>query len=402
MTRVDGRGEPLTDDERDWLRTRTYLRRHRYELSVAAAEQLYPDLPRVAGTPLLTSDAWMPTAGPVPLGAITLEFDPGAPPAGAGPPSRRYSDLVRRLAAPAVFDNRPTYRLRAADLRDPHQRMRFGTGEYFDGIDTGEAVAHEYAALSSRSSGAVQQGPLRAAVGSPVDPARRPTNVAISALTIRHDRATHDARFLLHWRDPAKVGHAGGLFQVLPVGIFQPATDHPDSVGNDFSLWRCLVREYAEELLGQAETPADAGPVDYDRWPLAAQLTGELERGTIGVHCLGMGVDPLTLATDLLCAVVIEAAVFDRLFGALVSHNAEGSLVGQDAGGPGIPFVADEVERLARREPMQAAGAAALCLAWEHRAALLSGCRPAGVAARRGAASTASSRVEPRPPESSR
>lgn len=25
--------------------------------------------------------------------------------------------------------------------------------------------------------------------------------------------------FHLHWRDPAKVGHAGGLYQVLPVGV---------------------------------------------------------------------------------------------------------------------------------------------------------------------------------------
>ena len=48
-------------------------------------------------------------------------------------------------------------------------------------------------------------------------------NLAISTLTLRLDRASGRASFLLHWRDPAKVGHAGGLYQVIPVGVFQPS-----------------------------------------------------------------------------------------------------------------------------------------------------------------------------------
>ncbi len=376
MTEVHDQHQPRSAGEREWLRVRDHLREHRYDLSVIASEELYRDVPRVAGTPLLTAMQWTPTE-PIPLEQIALELVPDADPFArgtpiplGGSPYPRYSDLVGRLAPPTVFENRRTYRLLDADLRGSRPRMVFGLGHYFDGIDTGEAVAHEYAAQKLGISTHTAQ---RAAIGSPVDPARRPTNVAISALTIRNDHANGDARFLLHWRDPVKVGHAGGLYQVIPVGVFQPATDHSASPCNDLSLWRCLLREFAEELLGEDEAEPGAGPIDYEAWPLAADLHAEQERGAVRADCLGMGVDPLTLATDLLCVVVIEAAVFDRVFGALVSGNAEGELARQQDGQSGVPFIEAEVKRLTMHEPMQAAGAAVLASAWKHRATLLSG-----------------------------
>jgi hypothetical protein len=373
----------LTSSERQWLRVRSYLREHRYDLSVAAAD-LYPELPRVGGTPLLTSSLWVPPR-PLPLDRIALRLDvdqrfDGVD--GTGPYSANvrplradgarypsYSAAVAALAAPAVFENRGTYRLLDADLAGPEPCLVLGRGSYFDGTNTGEAVGHEYA---QQVMGASDGDEFRVHIGSPVDPSRRPTNLAISALTIRLDRSTGDARFLLHWRDPAKVGHAGGLYQVIPVGIFQPATDAPASVDNDLSLWRCLVREYAEEILGEDEPTADSGPVDYDHWPFAVRMSAAVKGGRIAAFCVGMGVDALTLAVDLLTVVVVDSVEFDELFGRIVRGNAEGEIVGSTAEGlPGLPFVRAEVERLVHRERMQAAGAAVLATAWEHRPALL-------------------------------
>lgn len=135
-----------------------------------------------------------------------------------------------------MFENRGTYRLLEADLACDVPRLRFGRGRYFDSINTGEAAAHEYAASDLGQCGA---GGLRDAIGGPCVPRRRPINVAISTLTIRHD---HDeATFYLHWRDPAKVGHAGGLYQVVPVGIFQPSGEAAWNERNDLSLW-CHLR----------------------------------------------------------------------------------------------------------------------------------------------------------------
>lgn len=326
-----------------WLAERAHLIERRHELAIKAAE-LYPHTPKVAGTPLLAAAHWLPDA-PIPLADLDLELREAAPPA----VNRAYSQTMAELAAPAVFENRTTYRL----LDFTGRRLAFGLGAYFDGIDVGESCGHEYAARELGHVGELKQ---RAEVGDPCDPARRPMNVAISTLTIRHDRA-HGPTFFLHWRDPKRVGHAGGMYQVLPVGIFQPTGEQ--STRNDFSLWRCMIREFAEELLGAAEQYAS--PIDYDGWDFAKKLTA-----STSVSYLGMGVDPLTFATDMLTVAVIEAEPFDELFGDLVAHNEEGRVL------EGLAFTAENVERFAHREPTQAAGAALLALAWQHRAMLLS------------------------------
>jgi hypothetical protein len=360
----------LTASERDWLTVRSYLTEHRYDLAVDAAEDYPPDL-RLAGTPLLAAPGWLPPA-PIPLQDIGLELRDAAPieveattprlPRRAdGAPYRRYSEVMGELAAPAVFENRVTYRLTEADLRSRPPRLVFAAGRYFDGIDTGEAAAHEYAAARlGRPAGG-----LRARFADPCDLRRRPANLAISTLTLRLDRRAGRASFLLHWRDPAKVGHAGGLYQVIPVGVFQPSGEAPWNRQHDFSLWRCMVREFAEELGGRSEDYAsDSGPLDYDSWPFARQLTDALDRGQVRVWCLGLGTDPLTYATDLLTVAVIDSDVFDTVFSVHLQRNAEGHILAARE------FAAHVIDRTVSSEPVQAAGAALLRLAWRHRETL--------------------------------
>jgi hypothetical protein len=370
----------LTSSERDWLEVRSYLTEHRHDLAVSAADD-YPSGARVAGTPLLAAPGWRPSA-PVPLRDVGLELtDLAAGVPGPGPDVtapllperadgtryRRYSDAMRELAAPAVFENRVTYRLIEADLTSTAPRLAFTDGRYFDGIDVGEAAAHEYAVarLSGRPAGS--HG-LRGRVGDPCDLHRRRANLAVSTLTLRLDRkaagskGSARASFLLHWRDPARVGHAGGLYQVVPVGVFQPSGEAHWNRRHDFSLWRCMIREFAEELRGRSEDYASqSGPVDYDSWPFARQLTEALDRGEVRVWCVGLGTDPLTYATDLLTVAVFDSDVFDVWFSAGPRRNAEGSVLAARE------FAADVIDRTVGREPMQAAGAAALRLAWLHR-----------------------------------
>jgi hypothetical protein len=359
----------LTED--DWLRERSYLQEHRYDLAVEAAGE-YPADRSVAGTPLLAAPGWQP-AEPVPLRDIQLELVPAAAPDGFSPaapdlapmPGRpdgtrypRYSDAVRALAAPAVFENRPTYRLTEAELAPGSSRLAFTRGHYFDGVDTGEAAAHEFAAARLGGRPAI----LRALVGDPCDLRRRAANLAISTLTLRRDGDR--ASFLLHWRDPAKVGHAGGMYQVIPVGIFQPSGPEPWHERRDFSLWRCMLREFDEELRGRSEEYG-TGPVDYEAWPFARRMTAALDHGQIQAWCLGMGVDPLTYATDLLTVAVIDSRLFDELFSLAPRANAEGSVLAA------CEFAAHVIDRVIDREPIQAAGAALLRLAWHHRDTLL-------------------------------
>ena len=366
----------LTDSEQRWLRVRNHFREHRYELAVAAARD-YPASAAVEGTPLLSTPHWLPEH-PIPLDQIELRYIPGAGFSGitgTEPAARRllpvrtdnsryrtYSEVVAELNMPVIFENRSTYRLLSADLHTD-SRMIFSRGVYFDGIDVGDAAAHEYTAAKL---GEITAHDLRDAIGDPCDPARRPVNVALSTLTLRQNRTTGMATFPSHCRDGATVGHAAGMYQVLPVGVFQPAGEEPWNITNDFSLWRCIVRELAEELHGEAEDyHTGRGPIDYDDWPFAARLTRALHTGQVRAFCIGIGVDPLTFATDILTVVVIDSPLYDELFGHVADANAEGSIV------PAVPFTAETVERYASHEPTQAAGAALLRLAWRHRPVLL-------------------------------
>jgi hypothetical protein len=312
-----------------WQEVRAYLRSHRYDLAAG-----FP--PGLAGTPLLSRPEWTPAA-PIPLSSLEISFTraPGCDlPAASGHPGyASYSAAMAALDAPTVFENRPTWRLLDADLAGPAPRLVFGDGWYFDSIDTGEAAAHEYAAARLHGT----PTPLRDAVTDPTDLRLRPANMAVSALTVRGGD-----QFLLHWRDPAKVGHAGGLYQVVPVGVFQ--SSGPD----DFDLWRFMLREYAEELLGEPEVEAP----DYETWPFATAMTEALDTGHLTAHVLGLGVDPLTYATDLLVQVSIDPDTFDDVFGAWVAVNDEGAVTMR-------PFTPTSTEGL----PMQAAGAALVRLA---------------------------------------
>jgi hypothetical protein len=381
--------EPATPDDRavpaarsvaeeEWLRVNAYLHKNRYELALRAAAEYPPGL-HLAGTSLLSAPAWRPAA-PIPLDAIRLEFRQDAPPpatpdvAALAPcalPERagggrypRYSDAVGALAAPAIFENRVTYRLAEAHLADPvDPRLVFGRGRFFDGVDIGGPVGHEYAAWRL---GLITEPRLRAAIADPTNLAARSSALATSALTIRYDRSTGAATFPLHYRDPAKVGHAGGMYQVLPVGIFQPSGEAAWNEANDFSLWRGLLREYAEEFLGATEDHgSETAPIDYDRWPLAAAMTAALRDGRIRAWCLGLGTDPLTFAGDLLAVVVIDAPLYDNLFGDMVSANAEGTVLKPRA------FDAPTVAELLAGAPVQSAAAALLTLAVRHREILL-------------------------------
>lgn len=373
----------LTPGQREWLRVNAYLNANRHDLGIRAA-QLYPARARLAGAPLLAAPSWRPAA-PVPLADIRLEFRPGVPRGGAGHVDvaglapellperpdgtryRRHTDVIADLAPPAIFENRLTYRLIAADLAGEDPRLTFSRGRFFDAVDVGGAVAHEYAAARlAGAGGRPARQRLRAAIGDPGVLLARSAAMAISTLTLRHDRAAGTATFPLHMRDPARVAHAGGLVQVLPVGIFQPSGEAPWNEANDFDLWRGMLREFAEEMLGADEDHgSETAPIDYGRWPFARRMTAGRDDGRIRLYCLGLGADPLTLAVDLLTVAVFDAALYDELFATPVGAFAEGSVL------PPRAFDEATVAELAAGQPVQAAGAALLTLAIAHRDVLL-------------------------------
>ena len=326
-----------------WRATRRRLNQSRGELARQAA-QLYPAAMRAGA--LLAPPSWIPAA-PIPLDSLRLEWAESSPvepmdtSATLPPDFDRYTSAIGALDRPALFEDRPCYRLLDFDSR----RLRFGLADYFEKLDLAEALAHELAA-----GGHV----VRDQIDDPFDLRRRIVVPDVQTLTLRHDRSTGQTTFALHWRDPAKVATNGGIHGLVPTGEFQPAGD----VEADFDLWRAIAREYAEEILGVPEL----SHVDYADWPFYRDLT----RARRSAYFLGIGLDPLTLAASILTVVVFDSADFDALFQDAVRTNAEGRLLSG-----GLPFTAEAVGRFLRHEPMSAPGAGALDLAWRHRAVVL-------------------------------
>ncbi|MFB7123534.1 XRE family transcriptional regulator [Kitasatospora sp. NPDC056273] len=390
---------PVADDQptpsssvEQWRRVRGFLNDQRYALTGRLLVESTPGS-LIPGTPLLARQHWIPE-WPVPLEHVRLSWKPDAPaaPLDGGEPEldhirphredgtlyRTYAEAVRDLAKPRLFENRNCYRLLDVEGSVAGPRLTFGRGRYFDVINICEAAAHEYAAAALASPDQPVDPaatPFRTSIADPTDLLHRPVMAATSTLTIRSDRATGEAEFVLHWRDPEKVASGGGLYQVMPVGMFQASHDAPWNEGNDFDLWRAILRELSEELLGGTEDyGSDRAPIDYAAWPLNKTLTTAREHGRLRVFWLGLGMDPLTFVTDMLTVAVFDADLFDETFQRIVSTNDEGHRVGpEDATGcsVGIPFTAEQVDRLTGSEPMQPAGAALLRLAWQHREALL-------------------------------
>ena len=356
--------------EEQWRATREYLTEHRRELTLAASDR-YPDHLRGYGTLLLTRPEWQP-ANPIPLTDVELSLGADPPRAavnGQGPESEgvrplrsdggrypTYADAVGALSRPKLFENRLCYRL--LDAAEGARHLSFGQGRYFDMIDTCEAVAHEFAAATLAGHTGLA---LREAIGDPTDLNRRPVMAAISALVLRRD--SPHTEMVLHWRDPAIVATSGGRYTVAPAGMFQPSDDAVHNFRNDFSLWRCLVRELAEELRSDPEDyGSDSKPIDYDNWPFYRELTesGQQRR----TYWLGLGVDPLSMVLDMLVITVFDAPLFDALFPDVNRPNDEGRLRTE-------PFTEQSVASLTEVQNLQPGSAALLRAAWQHRAWIL-------------------------------
>ena len=197
-------GTPSGDEAHEWRLVRQTLNRHRAELTAVAAD-LYWDPIRIAGTTCITQPGWMP-AEPLPFSAIELSWREHAEPpmvVGSEPASApyrphspsgerysRYSQAIRAIAAPSLFENRASYRLLDLDWSSAGGQMSYGFTTYFDMVDVCEPLAHEVALawLRRRESGervSVADLPFREHIGDLFDLARRPVLPSINTLTIR-------------------------------------------------------------------------------------------------------------------------------------------------------------------------------------------------------------------------
>jgi transcriptional regulator with XRE-family HTH domain len=388
---ADNASPEIAASRLQWRTQRRWLN-HKRSMLARLAIEVYPAEYRVPRTPLIAPPEWVADE-PLELGELKLSLSEQPHPTvldGSEPetlPARplrvgtthfeRYTSAIKHLDPPSLFESRPSYRLLGASLAD--RQLNFGLAAYFDKLDISEALGHEMAIAAMGCSTTSGEGlhswlPFRELIGDPFDPSRRAIIPAITTLTIRLRRYPAEPSFLLHWRDPAKVATAGGVYDVIPAGEFQPSSVALWDRTNDFDLWRNIVREYSEEILGEPEYDGTrTQPIDYDDWALYRHLTKAKQEGKVGAFFLGVGLDALTLAATILTVVVIDDDVFEHVFGDAVRYNDEGEIVSVGEGAPmeGVPFTRSAVDRMLDVEPMASPGAACLALAWKHRDHLL-------------------------------
>jgi transcriptional regulator with XRE-family HTH domain len=382
----------VAESQQRWRTIRRNLNARRVPLARATAK-LYSSH-HFHTTGLLIGDRWLPDR-PIPLANITLTHDPHPPApqvAGtddataatrplAGPHRRyyRYSQAIRALDHPRLFENRHAWRLLNITWTNQGGHLTFGDTTYFDHIDLAEALAHEAADHLIDPNGHVTPATwrsltARAAVGDPFDLGRRALGVSTNTLTIRRDR--DGASMVLHQRSSGNVAVAGDMLHVMPCGVFQPSSIQPAALAADFDLWRNIQREYSEEFLGNPEHDGSGAPIDYSAPPFTV-MDQAIADGRLQVYCLGVGLDALTLFGEILTVAVFDADLYDQLFADMVDINEEGAVVKTGRVHPtsAIPFTSHMVDELIDSGRLAPAAAAILMLAWRQRRAILDGGR---------------------------
>ncbi|MDQ0378606.1 helix-turn-helix domain-containing protein [Amycolatopsis thermophila] len=386
---VSEAGAPHESQEH-WKLVRRELNANRARLGDLASE-LYPQAHCIPGTTVLTQPGWLPSE-PVELSDIELywlaealpkpaitggieQTESVRPLAADGEHFRLYSRALRDLARPKLLDNRVSYRLAEVDWTGDKGRLGFSYTTYFDVLDVCEAAAHEFADAwlrAGRKRPSLAHLPLRRHITDPFDLLARPMLPSINTLTIRRD-PIDGHRMYLHRRDAKATAVAGGMFHVIPAGVFQPAALAPAHQANDFSLWRNIQREYSEEFLGNPEHDGNSlDPIDYEHDEPFRSFAAARAAGDFRVFTCAVVLEPLTLWVELLTVAVVEGPVFDQLFAGMVEVNEEGAAVSTDASRPtvGIPFNTESRERL-KSEPLSPISRACIELAWQHRNTLL-------------------------------
>jgi hypothetical protein len=384
----------------EWTRVRKHLNANRVRLARESGAR-YTINPLSANTGLILPSLWQPPR-PIDIDKVSIHLKRLArepvvsgresastlvrPMASMNESFPRYTDAIREISPPRQFANNSSYRL--LEVSDCTE-MTFGPTTYFDALNVAEALAHEVArsdlhrsAKSHSSTPAKEVSasvidahlPFRALVGEPTEIHRRTVIPAISTLVIRKgDNSKGEAaRFVLHLRDSKAVATAGDMYQVIPSGAFQPSSNRPESLRNDFSLWKNIMREYSEELLGNTEHSGD-DPADYSRKPFS-DLEQAKADGLIRVHLLGIGFDALTLWGEILTVAVFDPEFFDAMTPTLTRPGSDEVVLRNDREGLHVKiFNFDEpsVDSIIKSNSIASAGVGCLQLAWKHRSALL-------------------------------
>jgi hypothetical protein len=371
---------------RAWLRE---LGRERQ--IVQAAQRAHADL--LAPAPMnlfITDPAWV-LPEPLDLDRLTVELvdEDAAPPVreewyeplrrywpltADNEPVRRYHEAVTQFdTPPAIWFNAPSYRLLDVERRaDGGFGLRVGTTTYWDGYDSWAALEFEAAYQLRETAGASIAGPYRRSLGTPFSLDNRDCGIGISVLTVCR---THQGPiFYLLRRAAAQVAAQGGMAGLVPAGEFQPSSAAYAAVRPDADVWRCIMREFAEEFLGRPDVSGQRGAlVDYERESPFRELQRARRKGSVRPYLLDIGFDPVSWKAGIRLVCVFEQDAYLEIFRGMRHEGPEGQLevpslyrVG-DKPLEGMPLDEETVRRYLKDPTITEAARLCIGLTWEYR-----------------------------------
>jgi hypothetical protein len=368
---------------------------------VEAAHRTHQDL--LAPAPMhlfITEPAWV-LSEPLELGRLTVQLaddeeDDVRPvpeacyeplrrywPAGSdGKPVARYHEAVAQFDTPSgLWFNWPSYRLLGVERRaDGGFTLRIGTTTYWDGFDSWSALhfeaAHQLRELAAghpeRTTGDARlTGPYRRSLGSPFTLTNRDCAIGLSVLTVYRTRK--GAFFYLQRRAAGQVATMGGMAGLLPAGEFQPSSAAYAAIRSDADAWRCVMREFAEEVLGRADLHERGALVDYERESPFRELQRARDKGSVRPYVLDIGFDPVTWKAGIRLVWIFDEDAHREIFRGMQPEGTEGSVeasslyrVGKEPL-DGIPFTEETVRGYLKDPTITEAARLCIGLTWEHR-----------------------------------
>jgi hypothetical protein len=261
--------EALDGGAHEYLReTFLWYRKHRLEVTNIARAYYYK-VPGVLDRPFVTKKEWLP-ATPISLD----EFDSRlSKPENwndkePDPPQRRlhfipdetYWQFIERLATENDWkfeqEERACYRLIDVRLGGSKLELSFAPATYSQFVNSCESLGFELGEWCLRNPRKLKESqPPKTSAGLTRG---RPAEIfslknqsacpgfSTFLLLLNQDGGDY---FYLHDRSSSKVLESPGTYHVLPAGQFQPDQKDDANHNRDFSLYRSILRELAEELI---------------------------------------------------------------------------------------------------------------------------------------------------------
>lgn len=278
------------------------------------------------------------------------------------------SDSIKIIEQPKNLSNREHYRLINLSGKDtPLFEYSNEKARYFDKINYGGLLEYEYAKhryLKNRSFLTFSRLTNRNKLKNCDNIFNRiKILTGISTLTFLKDG--DNLRFLIHER--GKTAYANGVFHVIPAGEFQPENDAPLAFKNDFSWWKNIMREYAEEVGGKKEFDGNkASKADYNTAPFN-ELQKAIDSKKASIYYVGFGLDPLTLQGEILTISVFDYDTFTSIFPKIIDENDEGKIYNESKEKWGYPYENEVIDEfLSDSKNTLQAGKALLKLSKKH------------------------------------